>query len=96
MDRKKHVGTLTRYTTILVNCCDSGNGFMYMYLIQGSPQYVTISLPASAVVKEVHIRFQGGFVGSECALMAGDSELELEEIDRFYPKDNNSLQVSFL
>ena len=53
-----------------------------------------MQLPAPAVVREVQIRFQGGFAGQECVLMAGDSETELVEIGHFYPKDRNSVQVS--
>ena len=55
---------------------------------------MAVQLPAPAVVREVQIRFQGGFAGRECVLMAGDSETELVEIVQFYPKDRNSVQVS--
>lgn len=55
---------------------------------------MTVELPAPATVHEVRLRFQGGFVGSECSLLAGDSEQELREVKRFYPEDDNSLQVS--
>ncbi len=61
---------------------------------QGSTQYVTVELPAPATVCEVRVRFQGGFVGSECSLLAGESDRELKEVGRFYPEDINSLQVS--
>lgn len=40
---------------------------------------------------ELHVRFQGGFAGQECVLLAGD---EMTEVARFYPEDSNSLQVS--
>lgn len=54
-----------------------------------------IELPTGAAVERLEIRFQGGFAGKECVLMAGDSESNLEELLNFYPQDNNSLQVSF-
>ena len=54
-----------------------------------------IKLPAAATVREVQVRFQGGFAGKECAIMAGNSDAELQEIGQFYPKDGNSVQVSF-
>ena len=63
--------------------------------MQGAPQFVSIELPTKAVVEEIHVKFQGGFAGRECALMAGCSEARLEEVEQFYPKDSNSLQVSF-
>ena len=66
---------------------------MYM---QGAPQFVSVELPTPAVVEEIRVRFQGGFAGRECALMAGSSEAGLAEEGQFYPKDSNSLQVSFL
>ena len=55
---------------------------------------MALQLPAPAVVREIQIRFQGGFAGRECVLMAGDSETELVEIGHCYPKDRNSVQVS--
>lgn len=56
---------------------------------------MTITLSSLAVVREIQVRFQGGFAGQECALLAGASEADLQEVERFFPKDSNSLQVSF-
>ena len=55
-----------------------------------------IQLPAAATLREVQMRFQGGFAGKECAIMAGNFDSELQEIGQFYPKDGNSMQISFL
>ena len=64
--------------------------------MQGSPQHVTVELPIGAVVKRLELKFQGGFAGKECVLLGGDSEDTLTEIQRFYPEDINSNQVSLL
>lgn len=55
-----------------------------------------VELPVPAVATRVELKFQGGFAGRECVLMAGVSEGKLEEIRRFYPEDINSNQVSFV
>ncbi len=55
---------------------------------------MTVELPASALAKRLELRFQGGFAGKECVLLAGDSEDSLAEVQHFYPEDSNSLQVS--
>ena len=54
---------------------------------------MTVELPSPAVAKRLELRFQGGFAGKECVLMAGDSEDSLTEVQCFYPEDTNSLQV---
>ena len=56
---------------------------------------MTVELPSPAVAKRLELRFQGGFAGKECVLMAGNAEDKLTEIQRFYPEDSNSIQVSF-
>ena len=55
---------------------------------------MTVELPTPAVAMRLELRLQGGFAGKECVLLAGDSEAELVELQRFYPEDSNSLQVS--
>ena len=46
--------------------------------------------------EELHIQFQGGFVGKECHLEVKPSEDEaFTKVADFYPEDKNSLQVSF-
>ena len=56
---------------------------------------MTVELPSSALAKRLELRFQGGFAGKECVFLAGDFEDKLTEIQRFYPEDINSNQVSF-
>lgn len=55
---------------------------------------MTVELPSPAVAKRLELRFQGGFAGKECVLLAGNAEDKLTEIQRFYPEDINSNQVS--
>ena len=55
---------------------------------------MVVELPASAIAQRLELKFQGGFVGKECALLAGDSESSLTELQRFFPEDVNSVQVS--
>lgn len=61
---------------------------------QGSSQSVTVELPSAACVHQLEIRFQGGFAAREGELMAGDDLGGLREIQKFYPSDDNTLQVS--
>ena len=56
---------------------------------------MTVELPSPALAKRLELRFQGGFAGKECVLLAGRSEDSLAEVQRFYPEDVNSIQVSF-
>ena len=46
-------------------------------------------------MREIHIQFQGGFVGKECCLEGGPSSDSLTPFFEFYPDDVGSLQVSF-
>lgn len=46
-------------------------------------------------LKEIQVKFQGGFVGSECHVEVGESAKNVEPLFQFYPDDTNSLQVSF-
>lgn len=45
-------------------------------------------------VEELHIKFQGGFIGKTCIMQAGNSVDDLEDLFSFYPEDISSLQVS--
>ena len=63
--------------------------------LQGNPQHVMVELPSPSIAQRLELKFQGGFVGKECVLLAGDSEGSLVELQRFYPEDINSIQVSF-
>lgn len=56
---------------------------------------MTVELPIASVAKRIELKFQGGFAGRECVLLAGDSGEKLQEIQKFYPEDINSKQVSF-
>lgn len=60
---------------------------------RGSPQTVTVELPSAASVCCLEIRFQGGFATREGVLLAGSDVGTLKEIQRFYPADDNTLQV---
>lgn len=70
---------------------------------QGRPQWVHLQFPAGqaaggVTVGAVALMFQGGFVGKDCRLEAlvggaGDAPARFETRLRFYPEDNNRLQV---
>ena len=62
--------------------------------LQGSPQQITIDLGRAAIATELCVRFQGGFAGRECVVLAGQEEKELQEVAQLHPNDDNSLQVS--
>eukprot|EP01133_Synstelium_polycarpum_P018146 gene18146-21698_t len=68
---------------------------------QGSPQSCSIQFIDTATgqetpvdVSELHICFQGGFVGKDCELLAmqGDSK-EFTFVSMFYPEDINTVQI---
>ncbi len=63
---------------------------------QGSPQTLMVELPSPASVNHLEVRFQGGFASKEGVLLAGQDTKSLEEIQKFYPSDDNTLQVSLL
>ncbi|KAJ7204369.1 hypothetical protein GGX14DRAFT_460205 [Mycena pura] len=66
---------------------------------QGLPQYVQIAFPDCRVVPEsVHLTFQGGFVGTRCAVKvprlaasAGDGD-NWQLVTRIFPEDVNRRQ----
>lgn len=60
---------------------------------RGSPQSVTMELPRAASVGRLEIRFQGGFATREGALLASNDVGSLREVQKFYPEDDNTLQV---
>ena len=56
-----------------------------------------LDLPQAAVVREVLVRFQGGFAGKECHLIGNsDSGGVMAHIHTFHADDNSSLQVQYL
>jgi len=59
---------------------------------QGSPQFVIIAFPSPKRIEEVRIRFQGGFVGGDCAFQASIDGSDFATISQFYPDDSNKLQ----
>ena len=54
-----------------------------------------LEFPQDVCVTRMDIRFQGGFAGNDSVLFGGSSEITLEEVAQFFPKDSNSLQISF-
>lgn len=69
---------------------------MCQYLLnkKGKPQSILITFKTPVQVKEVHIMFQGGFVGKDCQfLVAKNEDDELQLSNYFFPKDANHTQV---
>lgn len=60
---------------------------------KGSPQSVTVELPTAASVSRLEVKFQGGFAAKEGEIQAGKDLASLEGIQKFYPSDDNTLQV---
>ena len=55
-----------------------------------------MTFDSPVVVKEVHIKFQGGFAGQDCHVEGRlGTEEEMEKMTEFYPDDINALQVGF-
>ena len=46
------------------------------------------------MAEELHVKFQGGFVGKTCTLQVGNSVEDLKDLFTFYPEDISSEQVS--
>uniref|UniRef100_A0A8C6PJU3 Nuclear receptor 2C2-associated protein n=1 Tax=Nothobranchius furzeri TaxID=105023 RepID=A0A8C6PJU3_NOTFU len=63
---------------------------------QGACQWVLLDFPGSVQVSEVKLQFQGGFSAKACRIEGCLKEGNFTEISRFYPEDNNSLQISFI
>lgn len=61
---------------------------------QGSSQSVMVELPAAASVTRLEIQFQGGFAAREVGFWAGCDVASLKEVQKFYPSDDNTLQVN--
>ncbi len=70
---------------------------MFNLSFQGSPQWILLELQSAVEVHQVQIQFQGGFVGKECWLEGSMTDAnELHKICDIHPKDDNSLQISFI
>ncbi|XP_019852300.1 PREDICTED: nuclear receptor 2C2-associated protein-like isoform X1 [Amphimedon queenslandica] len=59
----------------------------------GSPQFVALEFPKPVSVRELRIRFQGGFAGRDCLFqIGGGRSQEMSKEISFHPKDSNNLQ----
>lgn len=56
----------------------------------GTPQWIIIDFDQDCEVSSFEIQFQGGFVGKECYIEAGNKETKF--LQSFYPEDNNAVQ----
>ncbi|XP_011630231.1 nuclear receptor 2C2-associated protein [Pogonomyrmex barbatus] len=62
----------------------------------GTPQWVVIIYEKEHTLSSFKIEFQGGFVGKNCHVEAGNDRKELTIVESFYPKDKNGLQYFLL
>ncbi len=90
---RKHVGIQIKYCSIKTNFSS-----IITSLNQGEKQKIIINFDDKLVqIKEIHIKFQGGFSSSHCLLessLLNNNKFETKIIE-FYPDDTNSNQVSF-
>ncbi|XP_053991762.1 nuclear receptor 2C2-associated protein [Hylaeus anthracinus] len=56
----------------------------------GTPQWVVIDFEQECSLSSFEIEFQGGFVGKDCHIEAGNKEIQL--LESFYPEDKNIVQ----
>jgi len=68
-------------------------------LCQGLPQYIQLDFPSPVIPKRVKLTFQGGFVGTRCAIDIPCTSKEAEAgkmtwrtLTRIYPEDINRQQ----
>lgn len=62
----------------------------------GSGQWIVLDFKEAILPKELHLMFQGGFVGKTCKLEAAYDEQQTDtfsSIMEFYPNDDNSRQI---
>ncbi|KAK2164483.1 hypothetical protein LSH36_63g10042 [Paralvinella palmiformis] len=59
---------------------------------QGTPQWIQVDFPGLVSLQEVHLQFQGGFVGKDCYI-EGTLNGITSRLLEFYPEDINSNQV---
>ena len=88
---RKHVGIQIKYILIL-------NQFIIPVLKsfpkKGEKQTIIISFDDKLVqIKEIHMKFQGGFSSSCCLLESSLNNKFETKISEFYPEDVNSNQV---
>lgn len=62
---------------------------------QGTPQYIQLQFPARVIPKHVSITFQGGFVGTKCAVevLPPSSAQEWQPHTHVFPEDVNRKQT---
>lgn len=60
---------------------------------QGSPQWILLEFDEEVGVNALHIQFQGGFAGKDCWIEAPSTEGDLQNVDSFYPENQNQTQV---
>ncbi|GJE89489.1 hypothetical protein PsYK624_055900 [Phanerochaete sordida] len=61
---------------------------------QGIPQFVQLTFTTRVIPKQIHLTFQGGFVGTRCALEAAEEEEKPQwrPWTKVYPEDVNRKQ----
>jgi len=64
------------------------------YIIQGLPQFIQLGFPNRIIPKRLSIVFQGGFVGTRCAVCIPgiDSNSTWQILCHLYPEDVNRRQ----
>jgi len=71
---------------------------------QGTPQHVELTFENSVILHSLSITFQGGFVGTRCAIYIRSFKNSTQEgghldssqwelLDRFFPEDVNRKQI---
>ncbi|KAI0271470.1 hypothetical protein BC834DRAFT_818439 [Gloeopeniophorella convolvens] len=61
--------------------------------LQGLPQYVQLSFTSPVTPRRILLTFQGGFVGTTCAVITQSQEGAWQELTRIYPEDVNRAQI---
>ena len=64
-------------------------------IIQGLPQFIQLGFPNRVIPKQLSIVFQGGFVGTRCAVCipGTDSNTNWQILCYIYPEDVNRRQI---
>jgi len=61
---------------------------------QGLPQYILLIFPSPVIPKRISLTFQGGFVGTTCAVTTQSPDAtSWQELTRIYPEDVNRAQL---
>ncbi|KZO94026.1 galactose-binding like protein, partial [Calocera viscosa TUFC12733] len=59
----------------------------------GSPQWVSFTLPKPALLKTLSLTFQGGFVATEVIISTSSTSSNWKPVATIYPQDNNFRQT---